>query len=763
MAPMGNPTRSDGDRDRPVPTARAGVPPRVAETGPGTSPSPLRPEGSRDLPPALAAARALVSELWVQGVRDVVLAPGSRSAPLAYVLAAAASAGAVRLHVRVDERSAGFLALGLAKGSAPLTRGTGSDDGPAVQVPRPVAVVTTSGTAVVNLHPAVLEAHHTGVPLVLLTADRPHELRGTGASQTTEQVGIFGRAVRYAVDVPAPDGRVGEVRDLLAVTGRALAAALGLRDRNPGPVHLNLAYREPLHPPVGATPPRHPARGEGPSASSCAQGALRLADARAAQAPRPESQDPDQPSSLGPATPLRSAQDDGGPLHEPLWPAETREVAGFRGTTVVPPAPGPGADPVLPGDPARTVVVAGDRAGADARRLAEAQGWPLLAEPSSGACGGPNAVQGYRAVLGAAELAGEVEQVVVLGHPTLSRPVQRLLARPDVAVTVVAPGGGPWPDAARNAAAVVGRLDDRWLTEPQHPGNRPFLERWQAASAAAAEVLAAATGAPVREFGHPGLLRSSGLPKTDRMTEPAGEGAPAAATHADSGPARVEPSALAVARVVAAATGPHDVLVVGSSNPVRDLDLVLGLDLAPEAPPPAVVANRGLAGIDGVVATATGVALTRPAGVTRALLGDLTFLHDVGGLLRGPAEPGCDLQLVVVNDDGGSIFATLEHGEVAAASDAGAAAFERVFATPHGADLAALCAGYGVGHRRVTDLASLRVALAAPAGGVEVVEVRVPRSGRLVESRAVHDEIATAARAASGGAASGGPDRQNER
>ena len=113
----------------------------------------------------------------------------------------------------------------------------------------------------------------------------------------------------------------------------------------------------------------------------------------------------------------------------------------------------------------------------------------------------------------------------------------------------------------------------------------------------------------------------------------------------------------------------------------------------------------------------------------------------------------CDLQLVVVNDDGGSIFATLEHGEVAAASAEGAATFERVFGTPHGADLAALCAGYGVVHRLATDLADLRAALAAPSGGVEVVEVRVSRTGRLVESRALHREVAEAARRASAGSA----------
>ena len=606
------------------------------------------------LPPSVVAARAVVTDLALQGVRDVVLAPGSRSAPLAYALAEAAERGLLTLHVRVDERSAGFLALGLSRAAEPVVRGTGEDG--QVELPRPVAVVTTSGTAVANLHPAVLEAHHTGVPLVVLAADRPHELRGTGASQTTDQVGLFGSAVRYAVDVPAPDGRDGEVRDLLGTLGRALAAAQGLRDAHPGPVHVNLAFRDPLHPPA-------------------------------------------------PLAPL--------PTDE-TWPER------FRRTTVVPPAAARGDDPALYGDPARTLVVAGDGAGPVARAVAEAQGWPLLAEPSSGACGGPNAVAAYRAVLGVEELTRGVEHVVVFGRPTLSRPVQRLLARSDVVVTVVAPGGGPWPDAARNAERVVPALAERWSSPAALAGARDagsdgtFLARWQAAGRAAADVVEAATS-------------------DDAVAEGL-----TVAPHA----------ALAVARAVVSVLGPNDVLVVGSSNPVRDLDLVLGLDHPQAGELPDVLANRGLAGIDGTVSTATGVAhaAARQGRRTRALVGDLTFLHDVGGLLRGPHEPPVDLEIVVVNDDGGSIFATLEHGELAA-SDDGAATFERVFGTPHGASLGPLCAGYGVDHQLVLDVGSLRHALRAPSRGVQVIEVRVPRSDRLAESRDLAGKIAAAVRA----------------
>ncbi|WP_418884363.1 2-succinyl-5-enolpyruvyl-6-hydroxy-3-cyclohexene-1-carboxylic-acid synthase [Cellulosimicrobium protaetiae] len=596
--------------------------------------------GLQDQPPSVRSAFALVHRLVAGGVADVVLAPGSRSAPLAYALAAASDLGLLTLHVRVDERSAGFLAVGLSRGAGPLVHA-------GVPLPRPVAVVTTSGTAVANLHPAVLEAHHAGVPLVLLTADRPHELRGTGANQTTHQAGIFGAAVRFAADVPAPDGRPGEVPDLLALATRALGEATGARSGYPGPVHIDLAYREPLVPDAVAD--------AAVLASRAAEPAV----------------------SVGPAAVV--------PVH---------------GT--VPSGGRADADP-FPVPVGRTVVVAGDGAGRVARELAAARGWPLLAEPSSGAAGGPDLVVAHPLVLGVDALADDVEHVVVLGRPTLSRPVQRLLGRWDVEVTVVVPGAGPWPDAARNAATVLPAVPARWLDPPPVPaepsggvpGTVPgaasgpaaaaWSARWRAASGAAAEVVAAATDG----------------------------------SRAD-GPS--------VARAVVQACDPGDLLVVGSSNPVRDLGLVLGLD----GEPPRVLANRGLAGIDGTVSTALGaaVATDRAHRRTRALLGDLTFLHDAGGLLRGPHEPHVDVQLVVVNDDGGSIFAGLEPGGLGETSEAAGRTFERVFATPHGANLAQLCAGYGVDHQLVQDVPSLRHALAAPSHGVQVLEVRVPRADR---------------------------------
>ncbi|MBU1588864.1 MAG: 2-succinyl-5-enolpyruvyl-6-hydroxy-3-cyclohexene-1-carboxylic-acid synthase, partial [Actinobacteria bacterium] len=173
--------------------------------------------------PATDFAVALLGGLIDQGVRDIVLSPGSRSQALALAAAEYERLGLVRLRVRIDERVAGFLALGLA-----------------VETGLPVPIITTSGTAVANLHPAVLEAHHSGVPLIVLSGDRPDELRGIGANQTTTQPGIFGAAVQRTWDVGAPTGEDGEADAARELAREAFAAA------GRGPVHLNVAFREPL-------------------------------------------------------------------------------------------------------------------------------------------------------------------------------------------------------------------------------------------------------------------------------------------------------------------------------------------------------------------------------------------------------------------------------------------------------------------------------------------------------------------------------------
>ncbi len=512
---------------------------------------------------ATELARSCVETLLGAGVRHVVLAPGSRNAPLSFALADADAAGAITLHSRIDERTAAFLALGIAKTSRV-----------------PVAVVTTSGTAAANLHPAVLEAAHSGVPLIAVTADRPARLRGTLANQTTDQVGLFGAA--------APGRDVVRVEDL--------AGALGSDD---GPVHLNLQLDEPLLP-----------------------------------------TDTFVPSTVQP--------------ERAPW---------VRGT----PYP-------LEQGPA-TVVVAGDDSGPGPRVLAEAAGWPLLAEPTSGARNGPNVIRGYRLLLDT-ELGQQVERVVVAGVPTLSRPVQRLLAREGIEV-VSRRARGRWADRPHPVSFEYDGPFEVTATDTSG-----WLDRWRTADRELCGRIDARVAA------EPGLTPYE------------------------------------VAAAVHRAVPDEGLLMVGASNPIRDLDLMAGAYNVGGRR--LVIANRGLAGIDGTVSTAIGAAIGRPHS-TRAILyvGDVTFLHDLTGLVIGPAETRPDLTIVVANDDGGSIFATLEQGAPSYEDR-----FEKLFGTPHGADLGTLCSGLRMPHWRVRDAAELELALANPNGGIDVIEAPVRRDNR---------------------------------
>ena len=197
--------------------------------------------------PSTLQARVVVDELVRGGVRDVVLCPGSRNAPLAFALHAADRAGRLRLHVRIDERTAGYLAIGLAVGAG-----------------APVCVAMTSGTAVANLGPAVVEANYARVPLIVLSANRPYELLGTGANQTMEQLGYFGTQVRAAISLglaeDAPERMAALNATWRSATCRVLAAATGSRTANAGPVQFDIPLREPLVPdhddPAGCPPGR---------------------------------------------------------------------------------------------------------------------------------------------------------------------------------------------------------------------------------------------------------------------------------------------------------------------------------------------------------------------------------------------------------------------------------------------------------------------------------------------------------------------------
>ena len=537
--------------------------------------------------PSTALATVLVDELVRLGVGEAVLSPGSRSAPLALALRRADEAGSLRLHVRIDERSAGFLAVGLAKA-----------------VDAPVAVLTTSGTAAANLHPAVLEAAHAGVPLVLLTADRPPELRGVGASQTIDQIKLFGDVVRLFCEVGAPEWRDGQNAYWRSLACRAVTASRGTLDARPGPVHLNVALREPLLPD---------------------------------DEPWPESLD---------------GRPDGGP-----W-------------TAVDDLPARSAPP--DDLPDRTLVVVGDAHPAvtkQAALLAEARCWPVLSEPSGNARSGPGAVTTADLLL-AAPLPVDLapDRVLVVGRPTLTRPVRALLS--GTAFDVVAAGSG-WADPVAAAGRVLPGVPELG----RRARDRSWLEGWSRA-----EALARAAVDAVLDAG----------PLSEQL----------------------------VARELVATVPASGLVFAGSSLPVRHLFLARAREEV------TVLANRGVAGIDGSVSTAIGAALTWQAGgggPAYALLGDLTFLHDANGLALGPREPRPDLTIVVLNNDGGGIFSTLEQ------DGDDPEGFERVFGTPHGVDLRSLCGSTRTPYQLIDSVAELSRALAS-VPGLRVLEVRTDRT-----------------------------------
>lgn len=516
-------------------------------------------------PAQVFAASFLANLTALAEVRHVYLAPGARSQALAVAAEQLASAGRIKLHVRIDERSMAFTALGTA-----------------LATQTPVAIITTSGTAVANLHPAVLEAHHSGVPLILLTADRPAELRGVGANQTTQQVGIFGAAVPVVFDVEAPRDDIDEEQRAID-----LAASVATSLQNSfSPVQVNLAFREPLS----------------------------------------------------------SAEPDASKVRVLEKPAREEN---------------PELDWAILDASVPTVVVAGAGAGEEAVELAESFGWPLFAEPSSGARFGLNAIVSYRRLLQAKHaLASEIRRVIVFGKPTLSRQVTALFFNQQIETIVVRSKTHGLFDVARRATQFVDEIS------VDSEVDFSWLAAWRAADAE-------------NEFAFE--------QKLDRAN---------------------------VVRELYAASDQNDCIVLGASRLIREADSV-----AP-AKPVAVFSNRGLSGIDGTIATATGIAIANhdffidhgvdSVGVTRALMGDLTALHDVGSLAFDQQDQDLNLQVIVGNDGGGTIFETLE-----IASTIDDQAFDRLFRTRQNVDFWHLAEAYGWQYIRVERLEQLSEALQA--------------------------------------------------
>lgn len=592
-------------------------------------------EGAKNV----AFAGAFAAELARAGMRHAVVCPGSRSTPLALALAEEAG---IRVWLHVDERSAAFFALGMARALG-----------------EPVAVLCSSGTAAANFLPAVVEAFLSRIPLIVLTADRPPELRDIGAAQTIDQVRLYGGHVKWYHELPVPEWTADLLRQVRLAASRATATALAAPR---GPVHLNFPFREPLVPrpgeavPALADPVAAAGRADGRAFARVATGLPRPADA--------------------------------------TLDALARELAGAeRGLIICGPQDDPALAPAL-------------------ATLAGALGYPLLADGLSQARGGPHdralVIDTFDAFLrdDATCRALAPEVVLHFGAPPTSKPLAQYLARYPTCRVVLIDGGAGWRDPSFLASdvlhadpiAVCAGLAARVGTGPS--ARSAWTASWLDTAARTRAAIDADLGRDDeffegRVFSELGAL----LP----------EGA---------------------------------ILYAGNSMPVRDLDTFL------PAGERAVrcLSNRGANGIDGVVSSTLGVAAVgdRP---TVLVIGDLSFYHDLNGLLAGKLH-GLRATIVVVNNDGGGIFSFLPQASAVAPER-----FEQLFGTPIGLDYAAAAALYGATFHRAADWGDFREAVAAGlcGDGVAIVEVNTDRLANVPRHRAVWAAVARAlARPAAG-------------
>ncbi len=640
------------------PTAHPAGPESLAASQSSSSPESL---AAPEIPATVESqatllARAVVASLVEAGVKRVVISPGSRNAPLTYALADAAQAGYLQLRVVVDERSAAFVALGASR-SDWLHEG----------LARPAVAVMTSGSAVANAHPAVVEADAAGVPLIILSADRPHALVNTGASQTTVQTGIFGAATRYQADLGdtnASDAVANQVR-------RAVAAASGRLSLDPGPVHLNVRLAPPLAPAA-----------------------------------------PWQVPHLEPKTHWLRARK---PLEKQLNGVTVSQVGCRLGL-----------------DPARRgVIVVGDNDDAElahfAASLAHAWGWPLLAEPTSLVRTDANAVAAYSALLAGgdgsvggdgAQLSQEIEQLLVVGHPTLTRPIGALLAREDI-YQVVLTNRARWSDVSGQAAYVT--TLEQALSSLNTPDVSAGAEAGADADAGgdASASAGAGAGAGVGKNAPSPLwlqrwlqagqqqLNATSVTKAAQMALTTWQATSQYESHSQS-------TAIHSDGLESSVT-----LMAASSMTIRYLDAGLPAGKQLKKMPGPVVANRGLAGIDGTISTAVGLAWASGQPV-RVIIGDLAAAHDLTGLVKAVTENEVDLQVIVLDDHGGKIFSGLEYGASELSNY-----FLRFFTTAQQVDFAQAAAAFGAHVSVIDDVDGLQSLLSETIEGRSLVHVKL--------------------------------------
>ncbi|PSQ44868.1 2-succinyl-5-enolpyruvyl-6-hydroxy-3-cyclohexene-1-carboxylic-acid synthase [Halobacteriales archaeon SW_6_65_15] len=558
-------------------------------------------------------ARTLVSELEAAGVETVCIAPGSRSTPLT---TAFAERPGIEVFSHLDERSAAFFALGRAKRTG-----------------KPTPLVCTSGTAAANFHPAVIEANQARVPMLVLTADRPAELRDSGANQTIDQQKLYGDAVRWYKELPEPEADARKLRSLRTTASRAVAQSTGTP---PGPVHLNVPFRKPLE----------PTEVPGDVPEDFAEEARLAAEGR------------DAGARAFVTTAQGRPELDGTELDEIRRAVEPAD----RGLVVVGPADGPTPD--------RDALAS----------LAEATGFPVLADPLSGhrfghdskADSGVLVAGGYDGYLGAVGDSWHDPEVVLrFGASPTSKVLRRYLEANDARQFLVDPAGG-WREATFMATDLVGadptRFARKLAREVESGGSTAWRDRFAEAERRYWDLVASA--------------------REERLFEGA-----------------------ILSAVAADAPDPATVMV-SNSMPVRDLDRFgepRGADLT-------VLGNRGASGIDGITSTALGAGSATDDPLV-LVTGDLAYYHDMNGLLA-VERCGVDATIVEINNDGGGIFHMLPIEEFDPP-------FTEQFRTPHGLDFEPTGDLYGLDFERVRDLDSFRDSFreSVASEGTQVLEV----------------------------------------
>ena len=725
---------------------------------------------------ATVLARETVSELVRAGVRDFVISPGSRSAPLTYALAALEQLGLVRTHVRLDERSAAFFALGLAKSGIYLqdsvksrTETTGFEGGTRATLAAtadsatdlsaescnngcftesytPVALVVTSGTAVAELGAGIMEAFHAGIPLMVLTADRPRALRGTGANQTTWQEGFYGRYCPVALDIDATEDVIEESVEKIRCAVRRAWANVSGRMRQCCPVHINLCFAPPLVSSENWDIPQDLLQAEsGEDAAFFPRVAGNLTSPhQSAGSSLGKEETPGESGSVGQAE---------GRLKGALAASnKTNRVQEFS-------APRPEA---------KTVVVLADQCPQAVQTAAAAWGLPVLAEPTV-PVGIGSAVQIAHGPQVLPAMASEIRQVIVAGHATLSRSVAALLSRMDIPIYSLPSLGAKTNLTGKYVETSVERVGEVF----PKAADTSWLQRWQRAAHAVEEAyrrcvdsravtvwqnskyaaLDSRPGSPGKTAEEVALKKSTKVVfATSGDTARASLASEVAhrlrLSHSDNS-AELEESLrelemgidpFAFARIYEDVYAPGasqgctpPLTMLGASNTIRAFDLAArgGRGIR-------YCANRGLSGIDGNISTALGLAAGTGRAV-RLIAGDLTCLHDLTGLLTGQLEKQPVVQVMVLNDRGGNIFATLEHGEQRYRE-----VFPRYFLTPQRFDFSALATGLGWDYRCAQDAEELKKILRdTPRREIVEINAYLPdlRSRRALLKSAICSEL----------------------